>query len=163
MGVMEIFVSVSNISNILSKIVQNPCVLYSDHYVANLCLFFIKRTNILIKQRLDLGKGAFSNTFWRILSVNGGATPKPAKSISPKILPAKGRRGCTPQVRKKKFLPKKQFIYGQKIIFSRFKFFLGLFDRSILRHLCRPISASFLILTSGKLARRHLWSFFNLY
>ena len=48
-GVMEIFVSVSNISNILSKIVQNPCVLYSDHYVANLCPFFIKRTNILIK------------------------------------------------------------------------------------------------------------------
>ena len=46
-GVMEIFVSVSNISNILSKIVQNPCVLYSDHYVANLCLFFIKTTNIL--------------------------------------------------------------------------------------------------------------------
>ena len=28
---------------------EDPCVLYSDHYVANLCRFFIERTNILIK------------------------------------------------------------------------------------------------------------------
>ena len=121
----------------------DTCVLFWDHYVENLCLFYQenKHSNqVEARPR----KGSLFKYFLADFVCKWGGNLQTRQKSFTKNIARKGAEGGYPQVRQRIFRQKSKYLWSKTLFLDLLNLFLGLFDRSILRHLWHLFSNSYL-------------------